>query len=137
MPERLIDPHEVDSLVRPCIQGRAPVTFDAQPGWATCEACGVRQYLTEPSALYPAGGQGRERGVRAARAIATRLDHKHPRAAARPRERSKPCSPRRLGMPDPLARRLLHQRIESALSVVLLAVREQRGARGAQAERQL
>jgi hypothetical protein len=46
-------------LVRPCIQCRHPVTFDGQPGDAVCEACGVRQYLTGPSRLYPTGGTGR------------------------------------------------------------------------------
>jgi hypothetical protein len=46
--------------VRPCIQCHGPVTFDAQPGEATCEVCGVRhQYLTGPSALWPIGGMGR------------------------------------------------------------------------------
>jgi hypothetical protein len=45
--------------VRPCIQCRRPVAFDGQPGECTCEACGVRQYLTDPSALYPTGGLGR------------------------------------------------------------------------------
>jgi hypothetical protein len=45
--------------VRPCIQCRVLVTFDGQPGDAVCDACGVRQYLTAPSALYPTGGMGR------------------------------------------------------------------------------
>jgi hypothetical protein len=45
--------------VRPCIQCWEPVTFDGQPGTATCEVCGVRQYLTAPMALYPTGGMGR------------------------------------------------------------------------------
>ena len=51
-----------DDMGRParaCIQCRRPVTFDGRPGEATCEACGVRQYLTDPSALYPTGGLGR------------------------------------------------------------------------------
>jgi hypothetical protein len=45
--------------VRACIQCREPVTFDGQPGEATCSACGVRQHLTTPSRLYPTGGTGR------------------------------------------------------------------------------
>jgi hypothetical protein len=45
--------------VRPCIQCRRPVTFDGQPADAVCKACGVRQYLTAPSVLYPTGGMGR------------------------------------------------------------------------------
>jgi hypothetical protein len=60
------DDHGADDLVdddgrpvRQCIQCRRAVTFDAQPGDATCESCGVRQYLTAPSALYPTGGLGR------------------------------------------------------------------------------
>jgi hypothetical protein len=53
------DPFD-DRPVRPCIQCKGLVTFDGQPGWATCEACSVRQYLTEPSPLYPTGGQGRD-----------------------------------------------------------------------------
>jgi hypothetical protein len=64
MTERLFDdPGRFDDRpVRPCIQCRALIMFDGQPGWATCEACGVRQYLTEPSSLYPTGGQGRDGG---------------------------------------------------------------------------
>jgi hypothetical protein len=50
---------QADRPVRPCIQCREPVTFDGQPGDATCPACGVGQYLTAPSRLYPQGGQGR------------------------------------------------------------------------------
>jgi hypothetical protein len=60
------DDHGADDLVddegrpvRPCIQCRRPVTFDVQPGQAICDECGVRQYLTAPSALYPTGGFGR------------------------------------------------------------------------------
>jgi hypothetical protein len=60
------DAREADELVdddgrpvRPCIHWRRLVTFNGQPGDATCEACGVRQYLTAPSTLYPAGGMGR------------------------------------------------------------------------------
>jgi hypothetical protein len=63
MPEHLFDdagPFDEGRPVRPCIQCKTPVTFDGQPGWATCEACHVRQYLTEPSSLYPTGGQGRD-----------------------------------------------------------------------------
>ncbi len=60
VPERLFDPDEPDTLVRPCIQCKTPVRFDGQPGWATCDACGIRQYLTKPSRLYPHGGQGRD-----------------------------------------------------------------------------
>jgi hypothetical protein len=59
------DDHDADELldyegqpVRPCIQCRRRVTFDGQPGEATCEACGVRHYLTAPSLLYPTGGMG-------------------------------------------------------------------------------
>jgi len=44
---------------RPCLQCKAPVTFDGHPGDATCEVCGARQYLMAPSALYPTGGLGR------------------------------------------------------------------------------
>jgi hypothetical protein len=61
MTERLFDepgPFDDNRPVRPCTQCKALVTFSSQPGWATCQACGVRQYLTEPSALYPTGGQG-------------------------------------------------------------------------------
>jgi len=46
--------------MRPCIQCRTPLVYPAQPGEATCPACGVRQYLTEPSAAWPTGGVGRD-----------------------------------------------------------------------------
>ena len=55
--DELVDDH--GRPVRPCIRCRESVTFDGQPGEATCEACGVHQYLTAPSALYPTGGLGR------------------------------------------------------------------------------
>jgi hypothetical protein len=61
MSEQVFEREQPDPIVRPCLQCKTPVTFDGQPGWATCQACGIRQYLTEPSALYPTGGQGRER----------------------------------------------------------------------------
>jgi len=60
MPDSLFDPDETDPLSRPCLQCQAHVIFDGQPGWATCAACGVRQYLTEPSAAWPTGGLGRD-----------------------------------------------------------------------------
>jgi hypothetical protein len=64
MTEHLFDePGPFDNRpVRPCIQCKTTVTFDGQPGWTTCEACGVRQYLTVSSSLYPTGGQGRDGG---------------------------------------------------------------------------
>jgi hypothetical protein len=46
--------------VRPCIQCRTPLTYPAQPGRATCPACGVGQYLTDPGPNWPTGGIGRE-----------------------------------------------------------------------------
>jgi hypothetical protein len=53
----LID--DVSQPVHRCIQCQRLLSFSGQPGEATCEACGVRQYLTAPSALYPYGGIGR------------------------------------------------------------------------------
>jgi hypothetical protein len=58
MAEHLFDPDQPDPLARPCLQCRTPVTFDGQPGDATCPNCGIRQYLTEPSRLWPRGGVG-------------------------------------------------------------------------------
>jgi len=46
--------------VRPCIQCRTPLAYPAQPGEATCGACGVRQYLTASSPAWPTGGLGRD-----------------------------------------------------------------------------
>jgi hypothetical protein len=62
MTERLFDePGPLDERpVRRCVQCKPLVAFDGQPGWATCKSCGIRQYLTEPSLMYPTGGQGRD-----------------------------------------------------------------------------
>ena len=38
---------------RSCLHCKAPLTFDEEPGAATCPACGVAQYVTA------AGLQGR------------------------------------------------------------------------------
>jgi len=56
--DRLVD--DQGRPVRPCIQCRRPVTYPAQPGEATCVACGVRQYLTDPAPMWSTGGLGRD-----------------------------------------------------------------------------
>ena len=53
------DEVEEPEVVRPCLDCRAVVTFDGQPGDGTCPACGLRQYLTAPGPNWPEGGQGR------------------------------------------------------------------------------
>ena len=55
-PDNLAD--EQGRPVHPCIQCRTPVVYPAQPGSAICGACGVSQYLTAPSAIWPTGGLG-------------------------------------------------------------------------------
>jgi hypothetical protein len=61
MPEHLFDqpgPFYDDAPVRSCMQCRALVTFAGQPGWTTRQACGVRQYLTEPASPTRPAGKG-------------------------------------------------------------------------------
>jgi predicted RNA-binding Zn-ribbon protein involved in translation (DUF1610 family) len=46
--------------VRPCIDCKVSLTFETQPGTATCPECGTMQYLTEPTRAWPTGGLGRD-----------------------------------------------------------------------------
>lgn len=54
LPEPLTD--DQGRPVRPCINCRTVVAYNAQPGDGTCPKCGQRQYLTLPSSRWPTGG---------------------------------------------------------------------------------